>query len=54
MGTPESLLARWIRLHRLDYEVTGDKLTIRARLKAASKMKKSTTEDPPNLFKDDI
>jgi hypothetical protein len=48
--TPEGLLGRWIRLHRLDYEVTGDKLTIRVRVKAAPKVKKSTPGAPLRLF----
>jgi hypothetical protein len=45
--TPETLLARWLRLHRLDWEAVGDILTVKARAKAASKVKGVRRPEPP-------
>ena len=36
-GSPVGLLERWARLHRFDWEVTGDRLTVKARPKATKK-----------------
>jgi len=50
-NTPEALLLRWVRLHRLDLEVTGGQLVIRARPRPR-KDTPPTLAETPRLFEE--
>jgi hypothetical protein len=52
--TSEGLLARWMRIRHLDWEVVGDMLTVKVRAKTISKgCKRPEPSMQPSLFDDE-
>jgi hypothetical protein len=50
--TPEGMLARWIRLHRVDWVVNSDRLAVTTRPKP-KKEAPPVVQEGPRLFGDD-
>lgn len=51
--TPEGLLARWVRLRRLDMMVVGNQLVVRARPLPARKVAPNVPAPGPMLLEDE-